>query len=213
MRGRTIAQLSLATVLALAALAPAQAQYKWLDERGRINYGDRMPSGNVKLLEGPNGPIAPAASGLPYMLKQTTDKHPVVLYTTSNCQPCKPAREHLKRRGVPYSERLVETTAEAEAFKKLGFSEVGFPSVAIGGQKAVGYEVGVWDSMLSGAGYPKRSLLPRAWRQPDAQPLLSRAARGSTQSAQAKAPGRSAVASGLKSPDVDTLSAKYRFRF
>ena len=46
----------------LAATAAAQ-QYKWVDENGRVRYGDTPPPGvKATPLKGPSGPSAPAAA-------------------------------------------------------------------------------------------------------------------------------------------------------
>ncbi len=214
-----IAPLLFAALAACAASGVANAQYKWVDARGRIGYGDRLPDGDVKVLAGPNGPVASVASGgaseLPYALKSAADRYPVVFYTTSDCTPCEPARKYLVTRGIPFLEKTVRSDAEAQAFRRLGFSEVGFPSISVGNDKAVGYEVGAWDRMLSAAGYPRRSLLPKGYRHAAAQPLVAQARLATGGKDNPPAPGRARERTAQIEPESRLLapSSTPNFRF
>jgi len=50
-------------VLALAALPAWAQQYKWVDQDGRVRYGDVPPPGvNAQRLRPPSGPAAPATA-------------------------------------------------------------------------------------------------------------------------------------------------------
>lgn len=49
----------------------------------------------------------------------------VVVFTRSECQPCRLTKATLDRKGIPYEERNVETDPEAyEAVKTLGYQSV-----------------------------------------------------------------------------------------
>lgn len=160
-----------AGLFALAAclvLSPvdALAQYKWIGADGRVNYSDMPPPpDHRRLLRAPGGAAsaeAPAAGDarLPYALRAAAHRYPVVLYTAADCEPCEQGRSHLARRGVPFTEKHVQTKADIEAFNALGFAEAQFPSVSVGREKMVGFEASRWDQMLDAAGYPKSSMLP-----------------------------------------------------
>lgn len=155
-------------IAAGAALAPEhakaeRAQYKWTDDKGRVHYSDRPPR-----VEPRQAPVvvstarsdAGGHSGLPWALRSATTRYPVVLYTAADCEPCDTARAHLARRGIPYTEKRVESAADLEAFKTLGFPSSMFPSVSIGRDKLTGFEAGGWDRTLDATGYPKASMLP-----------------------------------------------------
>jgi hypothetical protein len=107
---------------------------------------------------------------LPYALRITSVKAPVVLYTTDECAPCNAARGHLSARGIPFREESVKTAADVEGFKARGFSENRFPALTVGREKTVGFEAGGYDRMLDAAGYPSTSILPFGYRQPAAAP-------------------------------------------
>ena len=159
---------SIACTMLLASTA--QAQYKWIEANGRIGYGDRLPSHNVKILKSPptiartaagNEAAADTTGDMPYELRNAVRSAPVTLYTTPNCGPCDMARDHLRNRGIPFSEKVVSSTRDVEAFQALGFpSESGLPLVTAGNNREVGYHGLRWDDLLTRSGYPKKSVLP-----------------------------------------------------
>ncbi|WP_028310362.1 DUF4124 domain-containing protein [Derxia gummosa] len=181
-----------ALLLALLAGAPAFAQYKYVDEKGVTVYTDQPPPsgarGGAALDLGRGGPSADALAGLPYSLAQAVRKAPVTLYTQSGCAPCDLGRDLLKARGVPYTERTLPTGADLDAFRKLGFSEF-LPALTVGATRLANYNPDDWRAALDAAGYPRSSVLPRSWRNPEPAPLVATGA----QPAPATAPGRPAV--------------------
>ena len=172
---RTPDPVAAAVFAAIAALAaPAAAQYKWVDATGTVTYSDLPPPPSVMATTLPpvdrsRGPD----DALPAMLRATAAKHPVTLFTTAGCTPCQQARAHLTRRGIPFAERTVRTTADASAFRQAGFDENAFPTVEVGRERGIGYEEGEWDRMLDTAGYPSRSLLPASYRPAPARALAA----------------------------------------
>ena len=160
--------------LVVMALCPAQAdaQYKWVGRDGGVSYSDRLPNEDVQSRKvGESVTAAELNSTLPFAVKYVADKHPVVLYTASDCAPCEQARAHLTKRGVPFSEKRINNAADAQVMEKLGFSDSTVPSLAVGRQKQVGFEASAFDGLLDIAGYPKTSLLPPGYRAPGAEPL------------------------------------------
>ncbi len=178
---------SRALLLAIAGIAlcatAAHAQYKWVDAEGRIGYSDMPPSTAAKILRGPaeiNRPVSlssrtPESSAeLPFDLRRTVERSPVILYTTSDCAPCDLARDHLVRRGVPYTEKIVSSAQDLLAFQRLGFaSDTGLPVFTAGAAKQIGYHGTRWDETLSRVGYPKSSRLPASWTAPAAESLAA----------------------------------------
>lgn len=164
--------VSLPIALAVAALAAAfaapaaYAQYKWIDANGRVNYGDRPPpSDSRRVMRGPAGvhsSEAPAAGDhrLPYALRSATSRYPVVLYTAPDCAPCDLGRNHLAQRGVPYTEKLVQTAADVRAFNALQLGSTQFPVFTVGTDRMAGFEATMWNRMLDAAAYPRSSMLP-----------------------------------------------------
>lgn len=171
-------------IFAAATLAPSEAlaQFKWREADGSIAYGDRPPDRPVKLLRTPAGwnpsgrssSAAPAAGALPYDLRVLSQRHPVVLYTTSSCEPCDLARRHLSQRGVPFQEKTVRSRQDVTAFESLGFpAGTGLPVITVGADRQIGYQDVRWNALLDSAGYPKQSRLPAQYVQAGAQPLAA----------------------------------------
>lgn len=139
----------------------AGTTYKWVDEHGRVHYSDQPPPPNAKKVEEKKaGANTIETSELPYALREAVRKHPVTLYTSACGEPCEKARELLKTRGVPYSEKNPEKPELSEELKKLtGALEV--PVLQVGQSKVLkGFEQGQWHRELDAAGYPKTSALP-----------------------------------------------------
>lgn len=164
-RSSTLALLQFS--LALLTLAPtaASAQYKWTGRDGTVTYGDRPPIEEVQARKlGDPLAASDANAALPFNLKSVVEKHPVILYTAPDCTPCEQARNHLSKRGIPFSEKLIKNAADAQAMEKLGFSDSTVPSMTVGRQKQVGFEASALDGLLDIAGYPKTSVVPIGFR-------------------------------------------------
>ena len=168
----------LAAALAAAATPSASAQFTWVDGSGRVTYSDLPPPPDVdavrlgKALPPPRSEL----DELPAALRQAAQSHPVVLYTTSDCGACQQARAFLSQRGIPFEERTVRTGADADAFRRVGFTENAFPGLTVGRERAVGFEADAWGTLLDAAGYPSRSLLPRGFKPAPPRALAAPAA-------------------------------------
>lgn len=167
--------LVLATGAVLAT--PSHALYKVVGPDGKITYTDRAPSsseGRVSPVAGSTAPAAAAAPALPAELRQAANRYPVVLYTTNGaCEPCDAARQLLRQRGVPYSEKQVISAEDGEALQRLSGGRDA-PTLTIGSQALRGLAGDVWNSYLDSAGYPRESKLPQGYQYPAATPLTER---------------------------------------
>lgn len=159
-------------------ISPAHALYKVVGPDGKVSYTDRPPTAsNDKISTVKPGGAGAAAdssnSTLPAALRQVVSKFPVVLYvSTPDCDPCNTARSFLKQRGIPYAERSVTTTEDAEAFKRIaGTNDV--PALTIGAQVLRGYSSTEWTQYLDAAGYPATSALPTSYKHAQATPLVA----------------------------------------
>lgn len=171
------AALSATACAALAGLllaGAAQAQvYRVVGADGMVSFSDKPPA------QGGREPAAGAATdsggntgALPYQLAQTAQRYPVTLYTGKDCAPCNSGRNLLVNRGVPFSEKTVDTNDDLAALQRLsGSTEL--PVLTIGGQRLKGYADGDWSQYLDAAGYPKTSQLPASYRRPAARPLTT----------------------------------------
>ena len=98
-------------------------------------------------------------------------RNPTILYTPEGCeQACDEARLWLLARGIPFVEARVQSSADLNAFRAMGFG-VGFPALAIGPQRLSGFQPPRWDAAFDQAGFPRESRLPPGWLAPPPHPL------------------------------------------
>lgn len=147
-------------LLTLVGAAHAAELYRWVDSQGKIHYSDQMPpAGTDYSQKKQQSPNVIQSSELPYVLQVAVKNNPVTLYTSNCGEGCDKAREHLMKRGVPYTSKNPETAADAEALKKL-INNIEVPVLVLGGSRTVrGYNAAEWDKALDIAGYPKTSAL------------------------------------------------------
>ena len=142
----------IAIVLAAGPLSAAQL-YRWVDEKGNVEWRDTAPPASAKSVEQRHvGGNTIQTSTLPYSVQQAVKKYPVTLWVFDCGDPCNKARSHLARRGIPYTERNAQK--DADELKKLaGGTEV--PVLLVGSQQFKGYLESGWDSAFDSAGYPR----------------------------------------------------------
>ncbi|HET8693257.1 MAG: glutaredoxin family protein [Burkholderiales bacterium] len=159
--------------LCLLASTPAWALYKVVGPDGSVTYTDRPPS-DAKAAQPLNtgASAASANAGLPYELQQVVARYPVVFYSNDRCSPCDAARQFLKQRGIPFTEKTVNTSDDLRAYKALTGSDQ-MPTVSIGSQQLHGFAQGEWSDYLNAAGYPAQSILTGTYKAPAPTPLTS----------------------------------------
>ena len=152
---RTAIGICLLSALSGAALA-AQL-YRWVDEKGNVEWRDTPPPATAKKVEQRKlGINTVSTADLPFSVQQAMKNFPVTLWITDCGDACTKARAHLARRGVPHDEK--DPRSDFENFKKLsGGSEV--PVLFVGNSRLKGYLEGDWDAALDTAGYPKTALV------------------------------------------------------
>ena len=160
-----IALSLLAGLLAGAGMANAQ-MYKWVDAKGVVHFSDQPPPDNAKT----ERKSFDSGSGvaLPYGLAQAVRNNPVILYTANNCSLCDQGRSLLERRGIPFTEKTVSTSADQQQMNEAG-GDGQLPLLFVGSNKVVGYEESTWHNALTDASYPKQRQLPADYRNPAAQ--------------------------------------------
>lgn len=181
-------RLKLAGLGLLLLAASAQAQvYRSVGADGQVSFSDTPPA-TTGAATGKGAAAAPTSgsAALPYELRQTAQRYPVTLYTTSACDACGSGRQLLTARGVPFTEKTVASNADIDALKKLTGAD-SLPVLTIGQQQLKGFSDAQWGQYLDAAGYPRQSQLPAGWRAAAATPL--------TAPARAAAPSASAAAS------------------
>lgn len=159
---------------ALLAAGPALAQYKVIGADGRVTYTDRQPTEGKVTSLGARGAVSPGDAALPLELRQPAARYPVTLYvSTGACEPCESARQLLRQRGIPFSEKLVQSPEDGEALERLSGGRDA-PTLSIGAQTLRGLAPSVWSSYLDAAGYPRESRLPASYQYPPATPIVER---------------------------------------
>jgi hypothetical protein len=147
------------SLLVFALTAQAQL-YRWTDENGKVHYTDTPPPADAKNVQKkaparPGGAEAAPAATQSYALQQALKNFPVIVYTSKDCgDPCKKGLDQLKKRGVPFTEKVVATQAEIDELAKLaGAPQV--PVMVVGVVIQKGYGEQSWSDALDTAGYPK----------------------------------------------------------
>lgn len=179
--------VTLGTLL-LAGAAGAQV-YRVVEPDGRVTYSDKPPTRPSREIAGSGaGASGDGGVALPYQLTQTMQRYPVTLYTGKDCAPCNSGRNLLINRGVPFTEKTVDSNDDLAALQRLS-GDSNLPLLTIGGQRLKGFSDGEWTGFLDAAGYPPTSQLPAAYRRPAAAPLvLARATPAQAAASAASAP-------------------------
>lgn len=177
----------LIAILLTATTVQAAQLYRWVDDKGRVEWRDTPPPASAKTVERRSvGGSVIQTSGMPFSVQQAVKSFPVTLYVTDCGEGCSKARAHLNRRGLPYTEKNPQ--ADMEAYKKLTGGSLEIPLLLIGREQLRGYEEGTWDAALDAAGYP-RSV---AVRPPSPAPAPAPAAAPPAKPAAAPAPQQAA---------------------
>ena len=147
------------SLLAFALAAGAQL-YRWTDESGKVHYTDMPPPANAKDVQKKGssrtgGADAASAATQSYALQQAVKNFPVTIYTSKDCgNPCQKGLDYLKKRGVPYTDKVVAKQSEVDEVVKLaGAPRV--PVLVVGIVVQKDYEEQAWGEALDTAGYPK----------------------------------------------------------
>jgi glutaredoxin len=179
-RSLRLAPLVPATALAAALLLAApsiRAQFKVIGADGKVTYSDREPSaseGRVSALGARGAASQAAEADLPFEVRQAAAKYPITLYTTNGvCEPCNQARQFLKQRGVPFSERQAVSEEDIEALEKISGGREA-PTMMLGTQVLRGFAADSWTQYLDAAGYPRESRLPSTYQYRPAAPIAQR---------------------------------------
>src|SRR6202008_2286746 len=120
------AAILIGAAAALSGTLFAGQLYRWVDEKGNVEFRDTPPPASVpakKMEERRAGARAPDPSGLPFSVQVAVKNFPVTLWTSKCGVACDQAKAHLDKRGIPHEEK--DPTADVDAFQKLtGSNEV-----------------------------------------------------------------------------------------
>src|SRR3989304_2091497 len=158
---------SLVCLVFMFLYAQAGELYRWVDNSGRVYYGDLPPADavNVEVMKATRSDVP--NEYIPYESRKAQQNFPVVLYVALGCgELCTQARSLLNKRGIPYSEKMVRTKDEIDAFRQLTGSEI-VPTLAVGKTILKVLQSERWHGELDIAGYPKTA----TYRQRIAPPV------------------------------------------
>ncbi len=145
-------------LLMLASAVGAQSMYRWIDKEGKVHYTDRPPAkAEAAQVEKKSSVLLGVDQTATYTLRKAMADFPVTLFTDKDCDPCKEARTHLTRRGVPFAEKNIynDDTLQTELRTLTGSDKMMVPTVQIGRKTLKGFQASEWDSLLDASGYPK----------------------------------------------------------
>ena len=177
---RPLLALGLMGVVAAAGMpfndANAQQIFRFVGPDGRTTFSDKAtldPNAKATVARAAPGAGGSGLESLPFELRQTATRYPVVFYTGPGCGPCGGGRTLLAARGVPYAEKTITTNDDIEALKRLTNGAASLPILTIGGQQLRGFSEVEWQQFLDAAGYPKTSQLPASYVPTPASPLVA----------------------------------------
>ena len=162
-------------VVCAGSAAQAQTVYRIVGADGKVTFSDKPPASSDQgkvVGTGVGASGAASSTGLPFELRQVSSKYPVTLYTASKCGPCDSARALLSGRGIPFTERTVNTAEDAESLQRIS-GDSSLPFATIGGQRLRGFTDSEWSQYLDAAGYPKTSVLASGYKNPAPTPLVA----------------------------------------
>lgn len=147
--------LLLGCLAAMPSGMQAGELFRWVDAQGKVHYGDIPPTDASQITPIKSPAAVTPGEDLPYETRRAQQDFPVILYVARNCMEyCNQARSLLNKRGIPFSEKMLQTQEEMDAFRKLsGFD--GVPALSIGRTFLKGFLAEQWHGELDVAGYPK----------------------------------------------------------
>jgi glutaredoxin len=203
-------KISNAALVLLFVITSAHAQlYKWVAPDGSVSYSDTPPPSTVAKVERKSYSNGPSLSDLPYEVAQAARNSPVTFYSMPKCSGCDQGRKLLTERGIPFSEKTVNTNEDVERVQKVsGGSQM--PVLLVGRSKQVGFDSSQWTSALTAAGYPTSNTLPKSYTNPPPE-----AAAPPAKTADAAAPKKAAEnqQNGIVQPPPPAGNAPPGFQF
>ena len=144
---------SLALVFLLLSPAGHAELYKWVDQNGKVHYGDSPPE-NVQLKK-ITGNVSSFSSVSvetfiydPNLVTRRKKSRDVVMYSTSWCGVCKKAKRYFKSKNIPFTEYDIEKSEKAaREFKKLRGR--GVPVILVGDQRMNGFSAKNFDRIYN----------------------------------------------------------------
>ena len=143
-------------VLLFSFVAVAQAQpYRWIDEKGRVQYSDTPPPAGAKGVQKKRLHDNAVGGQGSFELGKAMRESPVTLYSHPDCkQACQMARDTLNKRGVPFREVVVETQETQDELRRVS-GRISVPVLVVGGDVETAISAQAYERALDSAGYPR----------------------------------------------------------
>ena len=162
--------------LVIAPINLAEGEvFRWVDEAGKVHYSDTPPPAGTADVERKklSGPVT-LNEDIPYEAQRAQQNFPVTLFVTRGCGvPCDQGRNLLAKRGVPFTEKPLNTQEEIDSFFKMSGSN-GAPTLAVGKVYLSGFLEARWHSELDVAGYPKTASYRQRIAPPPKPPVVEK---------------------------------------
>jgi glutaredoxin len=135
--------IALAAAFILHSVVQADV-YKWKDEHGRVQFGDRPPAGSASQKMTIRSYSEPEETTTEKDVPKATG---VVMYSTAWCVVCRQARAYMISKGIPFTEYDVEKSETGRAaYKKL--KGTGVPIIMVGDQRMNGFSASRFEEMI-----------------------------------------------------------------
>lgn len=141
---RTVGALAV-LVIGSATAASATDIHRWVDEQGKVQFGDRPPAGvaSEQVVVRPNVYTSPEIQPLAAAVDRSPE---VVLYSAQWCGYCRKARTYFKRQGIAFKEYDVETSDRGRRDYRA-LEARGVPVILIGEQRMNGFSVDAFSAL------------------------------------------------------------------
>jgi glutaredoxin len=143
----------IALSLLVAGTAAAQP-YRWVDEKGRVQYSDTLPPPGAKSVEKMKVRDNTVGEQGSYELDKAMRESPVTLYSHHDCkEQCQIVRDTLNKRGIPFKEVVVDDQPKQDELKRVS-GGINVPVLVVGGQVETVISTEAYNRALDLAGYP-----------------------------------------------------------
>jgi hypothetical protein len=151
-------------VLMLGVIGAAQAQqYRWVDEKGHVQFTDTPPPAGAKDVRKENTPPpgGGSAGAVPFAVARAQKDFPVTLYSSPPCKEvCGQIRSLLNKRGIPFTEVQVWDETSHNRLKAVAGNSDEVPVVTVGREVQKGFNAEALNTLLDTAGYPRAGSVP-----------------------------------------------------
>jgi glutaredoxin len=148
-----------ALVIVFAAGIAAAQPYRWIDEKGGVQYTDTLPPAAAKDVQKKQLRDNVIGEQTSYELEKAMRESPVTLYSHTDCkEQCQIPRDTLNKRGIPFREVSVEDQPKQDELKRVS-GGINVPVLVVGEQVETTISAEAYDSALDLAGYPRAGVV------------------------------------------------------